>query len=168
MSVASRLLIGVLIAFSRPADRQIGYLWTFEELKTKADLVVIAEFVATEETGRQTEHPELRPAFPVVELRTEFKVLAILKSDPSAPPSGSDGRIRVKHYRIDGERWRRLHPAPQGGPPPGLVNAGSALNFRESKGPYLLFLASRSGGVIEPLSGHTFPTDSVYLLGHLR
>jgi hypothetical protein len=50
-----------------------------------------------------------------------------------------------------------------GMPPPGLVNAGGYLAPREGRS-YLLFLTRAADGLHDPLSGHTFPTDSVLLL----
>jgi hypothetical protein len=132
--------------------------------EAKADLVAIAELRNTKDTGRQTNHPELRPAFPVVEMQSEFEILAVLKAN--APdrslPSAVGTRVRVMYYRKDWDQWRRAHP-----PQTGSVNTGSSLNFTAGEGPYLLFLAKGSNGLYEPLSGRTFPTDSVYLLRKL-
>lgn len=145
------------------ASFQVGYLWSFEELTTKADLVVIAEHVATEDAGRRTEHPNLKPGLPVMEFATAFQVLAVLKLDARAT-SLDASRVRLKHCRIDWDEWRRRNPPRPGVPPPGLVNAGSVLDFSNDAGPYLLFLRRGSGDIYEPLSGYTFPTDSVYPL----
>jgi hypothetical protein len=142
---------------------QIGYLWSFEELTSKADLVVIAESIRTEVTGRRTAHPELRPDLPVAELVTTLKVLAVLKPDPRAASAGMS-QVRLKHYRIDRNELLRRHPPQPGLPPSGLVNAGSYLDFSADTGPYLVFLTRSAGDTYEPLSGHTFPTDSVYRL----
>ena len=72
--------------------------------------------------------------------------------------------IRLLHYRIDWEEWRRQNPAKPGEPPPSVVNVGSTLDFRHRDRSYLLFLRRLADERYEPLSGHTFPTDSVYLL----
>jgi hypothetical protein len=163
MEVAVTFGVSLVAAVASLASSQIGYLWSFGELTTKADLVVIAEPGGTEDTGRHSEHPDLKPGLPVVEMATAFKVLAVLKLDTRATSSDTS-RVRLKHYRIDWDEWRRRNPPEPGLPPVGLVNAGSALDFSNDAGPYLLFLRRGSGDIYEPLSGHTFPTDSVYLL----
>ena len=151
------------IAAIAGAASQVGYLWSFEELRAKAALVVIAEPGTTKDTGRRTEHPELTPDLPVVELATPFKVLLVITPD-SRTAAGQVSSVWVKHYRIDWDEWKRRHPPQPGLPPPGLVNAGSVLDFTQDSGPYLLFLRQGVGDSYEPLSGFTFPTDSVYLL----
>jgi len=163
MGVAFSFGVSLVATVASLASFQIGYLWSFEELTAEADLVVIAERVGTDDTGRRTEHPDLKPGLPVVELATVFKVLAVLKVDTRATSSDTS-RVQLKHYRIDWDEWRRRNSPQPGIPPPGPVNAGSVLDFRNDVGPYLLFLRRGSGDIYEPVSGHTFPTDSVYLL----
>jgi hypothetical protein len=169
MRMRAAVAIGFVLAVVRAADAQIGYLWTMDELEAKADLVVIVELRDTKDTGRQTNHPGLRPALPVIEMQSEFEVLAVLKENArdKSLPSAAGSRLRVRYYRYDWDQWRRDHPPQPGLPPPGVVNTGSTLNFTAGEGPYLLFLAKGSDGLYEPLSGHTFPTDSVYLLRKL-
>ena len=135
------------------ASFQIGYLWTFEELTSKADLVVIAEPVRTEETGNRTEHPNVKPGLPVLELLTTLRVMAVLKADPRPGASGF-AEVRLKHYQIDNDEWLRRNRSQASDSPGGLVNAAS----------YLLFLTRGAADSYEPLSGHTFPTKSVYRL----
>jgi hypothetical protein len=128
---------------------QVGYLWTFDELATKADCVVIAEHIRTKDTGRRTTHPQLTPGYPVVELETALKLLAVLK--PCSQTESKVGMIvTLKHYAPDRERIEG-----------GLVNGGSALAFSAGAA-YLMFLKHSEGSVFEPLSGHTFPTTSIY------
>jgi len=131
------------------ATAQIGYLWTFEGLLSKADVVVIAECVRTDETGRRRSHPELTPALPVRELETRFQVSAVLKD---AEARATEPELHLRHYQYAAE-------ALEGG----LVNGGSWLRLEPGHS-YLLFLQRGRDGVYEPLSGHTFPADSVYEL----
>jgi hypothetical protein len=181
MRIGTAVAIGFVLAVGPAADAQLGYLWTMDELKAKADLVVIAELRDTKDTGRRTDHPKLRPAFLVIEMQSEFEVLAVLKGDaPDTFLSSAAGtRVRLRYYRHDWDQ-RRRDDTPQPGlprrssegaksglPPPGVVNTGSTLTFTAGEGPYLLFLAKGPDGVYDPLSGHTFPTDSVYLLRKL-
>jgi hypothetical protein len=164
--VAVAVLLGVMAARTN-LGAQVGYLWSFGELGAKADLVVIAEHVRTVDTTRRTDHPELRPALPVAELESAFNVLTVLKVDAAIKSAGAP-QLRLKHYRIDSEEWRRRNPPQPGLPPGGLVNAGSMLDFSNENGPYLMFLKRGEAGMYEPLSGHTVPTDSVYLLQKQR
>jgi hypothetical protein len=160
-TVAVRM--GFVAAVVGLATPQIGHLWSFDELTSKADLVVIAECERTDETGLRTTHPNLNPDVPVVELATTFRIVAVLKPDSRAA-SAATSQVGLKHYRIDQAEWRRQHPPEPGFPPPGLVNAGSDLDLRSDAGPYLLFLRRGPRDLYEPLSGFTFPTDSVYQL----
>jgi hypothetical protein len=150
---------------------QIGYQWHFGELFAKADLVVIAEHVTTNETGRLAHHPSLpspassveQPRLPTVQLTTELSVLAVLRQDGAAGVS-TQAPFRLTHYRIDWDEWRFLNPPVPGVPPPGVVNTGSVLDLSRSAGPYLLFLTRGTDGGYEPVSGHVVPTASVYML----
>jgi hypothetical protein len=169
MHMRAAMAIGVVLAMGRATNAQIGGILTMSDLEAKADVVVIAELLDTKDTGRQTNHPELRPAFPVIEMQSEFEILAVLKPNArdTSLPGAVGTRIRVMYYRHDWDRWRRDHPPEPGLPPTGVVNTGSSLNFTGDGGPYLLFLAKGSNGPYQPASGHTFPTDSVYLLRKL-
>jgi hypothetical protein len=139
----------VIAGPSASGHAQIGYLWRFDELATKADCVVIAEHIRTKDTGRRTTHPELTPGYPVVELETALKLLAVLK--PCGQTESKVGAIvTLKHYAPDRE-WIEG----------GFVNGGSVLAFTDGAA-YLMFLKHSEGSVFEPLSGHAFPTTSVY------
>jgi hypothetical protein len=66
------------------------------------------------------------------------------------------------------DRWRRENPAQPGKPPPSLVRTGDVLEFKDA-GPYLLFLVKGGHeGAFEPLTGHTWPGDSVFPIRSLR
>jgi hypothetical protein len=140
----------VLAAPSVAARGQVGHLWTFDELAVKADCVVIAEYIGTKD-GRRTMHPELTARYPVVELESDLRLLAVLK--PCAQTESKAGvTVTLKHYRPDRERIEG-----------GLLEGGSVLTFTAGAA-YLMFLKHAEGGVFEPVSGQTFPTDSVYRL----
>jgi len=78
----------------------IAPAWTFDELTSKSDLRVIAERLATRDAGIKTEFIDLRPPFPVVEMRTAFKVLSALKGTPLR------AILVLCHYRQDTDRLR--------------------------------------------------------------
>jgi hypothetical protein len=161
--ITAGLICGLVVSGSTPdAAAQIGYLWTYDELLQKAHVVVIARCLATLDTGTTASHPELSSALPSVEMHTKFRLEAILKTS-SQHPAGPGTEFRLRHFRLDMERWRREHPPEPGMPPPGLVGGISALALLEGRS-YLLFLTKRADGLYEPLSGFTFPADSVILL----
>ena len=129
----------------------------------KADLVVIARCVGTEDVG-PVRHPQLQPGFPVVEMRTPFLVRAVLKNNGAVVKA--DAEVWLRHYRRDDARWRQELKIPENAPF-AIVNAGSQVLPQRAK-TYLLFLKTGADGVYEPLSGHTFPTDSVFPIEGLR
>jgi hypothetical protein len=121
--------------------------WTFDELRSKSHLIVIAERGATRDAGAKTEFTDLRLPFPVVALNTDFKVLSVLKGTPR-------GSILLRHYRQDTDRL-----------PGAIVNAPLGLDF--SRGPttvYLLFLKRESDDLYAPTSGQVFPEFSILAL----
>ena len=122
--------------------------WTFDELRSKSDLIVIAERVVTRDAGFKTEFTDLRPPFPVVELNTDFKVLSALKGTPLR------AIVVLRHYRQDTDRL----PGP-------VLNAPLGLNFsNEPTAVYLLFLKHQSDDLYAPTSGHVFPDFSILAL----
>jgi hypothetical protein len=145
------LVVAALVLVASMAGRgsQAAYSWTFEELTARADLVAIAQHVSTEDTGRRP-HPDLTPDTAVAEMRTELRVLQVLKgTGPNQLRPGAT--ILLRHYR-------RL-------PGAGVLNGGSTLEFGAAARPYLVFLTRQADGSYEPLSGHTFSADSIFLLG---
>jgi len=138
--------IGVLcLGFAGP---QVVHTWTFDELTAKADLVVIASHISTQDTARRRSHPELKPDLRVAELQTDLKVLQVLKADATADVRVGT-TLSLRHYSVIERSFE---------------NVGSSLRFGEPGRAYLLFLVRQPDGMYEPVSGHTFPTDSVYFL----
>jgi hypothetical protein len=126
---------------------QVGYLWTPAELVAESDTVVICEHVLTTPTGVKTNHPELQPPVPVVEVVSTLRVLAVLK--------GSSGpHVEVRHYWIDRERFGQR----------GLVNTGRELRFDERRQTYLAFLVRTADGLYTLATGFRFPTTSMQRL----
>jgi hypothetical protein len=126
----------------------IAHPWTFDELRAKSDLIVIAERIATRDAGIKTEFTDVRPPFPVVELNTDFKVLSVLKGTPLR------ATLVLRHYRQDTDRL----PGP-------VLNAPLGLDF--SRGPttvYLLFLKRESDDLYAPTSAQVFPEFSILAL----
>ena len=160
--VTSGLICGLVFGSTPDAAAQIGYLWTYDELLQRAHVVVIARCLATLDTGSQLSHPGLAPGLPIVEMHTRFQLEAILKT-AGQNPAGLGREFRLRHFRLDMERWRRDHPPEPGMPPRGLLGGLGGLALLEGRS-YLLFLTKPADGLYEPLSGFTFPTESVLLL----
>lgn len=142
----------LLSGLSQPATAQVSYLWSFEERVSEADLVVIAAKVGTWDTGHRTTITELTPPFPVIEVQTEFKILAVVKGS-----AGSD-TLRLRHYRWDADRLA----------PGGVINGPRPLNLTltgvDPRAGFLLFLKRDIDGVFVPISGQASPEDSVFVL----
>jgi hypothetical protein len=126
---------------------QIGYAWTFSELVSRSDVVVIAAWVRTTDTGIKTAVTEnISPGLPSVEMNTDFKVLTVFKGHESL------SSITLIHYRLDMDRIKS-----------GCINCGTHLDFEN--GPvHLLFLKQDPGGRFRPTSGQVFPDSSVMVL----
>jgi hypothetical protein len=132
-----------------PVSAQPFYLWTFAELDDKSDVVVIASWVGTTDTGIKTEITDLSPGLPVVEMNAEFKVLLIFKGTvPSGP-------VTLLHYRLDPDRM---------GGGGGCGNCGTQLDFSKGPSVYLLFLKHDPDNRYQPTSGQVFPDHSVMAL----
>jgi hypothetical protein len=137
----------VVSVISGAARAQTREAWTFDQLTAKADCVVIGEVVTTKEIARIA-HPDLK--YPSVQFDTEFKVLTTLKSCGSAGTAG--GVVHLKYYAPDFERLQQ-----------GVINSDSVLNLADGH-VHLLFLKAIGGTEYEPITGHTWPTISVYPL----
>ena len=150
MATFKLFLCAVLIAFVAPvsgATFQIGYAWTFGELASKSDVVIVATPVRTSDSGTKTDITVLQ-GLPVVEMDTEFKLLLVLKG--IVPDE-----FVLRHYRLDKENMKGA-----------CINCGTQLDFASADEPraYLLFLKSNPDGRYEPTSGQLFPTHSVLLI----
>jgi len=143
-----RVLAAALTFAAAAAGGRAQHVWTFDELTAKADLVVIASHISSQDTGRRRTHPELKGDVRAVEMRTELRVLQVLKGDPTGVVR-TGATVALRHYMVI--RQDRF-------------NLGSVLRFGEPGHPYMLFLVREPDGVYEPVSGQIFPTDSVYLL----
>jgi hypothetical protein len=161
---AACLLAGVILQPCTVGDAQVGYLWTATELHAKAQVVAVVEVAAVGETGRRTAHPTLQPRLPVIELETRLRVLTLFKA-PVSMESSALQTLTLVFLRLDIGQCRHEQQSPLGAPPPSLMNAGSQLHLETGAGhQYLVYLSRRADGRCEPLSGHTFPTDSVFRL----
>jgi hypothetical protein len=164
MRNALYLVIGLLLLRAESAA-QVGYLWSFDELTARSEVVVIATPGRTQDTGIRIELSDLRPPLPVVELNTEFTILSTLKGNVSG------ATLVLRHYRLDTDRIRG-----------GCPNCGSQLDFTTSGRmaiscragdesaqlptpcQYILFLKRDATGVFIPTSGQVSPGDSILMV----
>ena len=150
MRIPTIALLSMLAVARAVEAQQVAAVWPFEQLTAQADLVVIAEYMRTEDTGRRTTPPEAKSGVAVEEFRTHFTILQVLKDDGTGRIR-TGGTLALRHYaQADGQV---------------IVNAGASLAFPNLDRPYLLFL-KRVDDAYEPLSGER-PTASVFLLSSL-
>jgi hypothetical protein len=56
-AIAFPMLLGALLLWQTAlASAQLAYLWSFDELRTKSDVVVIGAWISTVDTGVRTEN----------------------------------------------------------------------------------------------------------------
>jgi hypothetical protein len=156
MQSAAWVLAALFVGCS-PACAQARELQGYPELMQKSDLVAIAECQGASDTGARYGHPDLEhanPAVPVQEWRATLRVTVVLKAYPM---TGVGSTIGFSYLRFDDEKWRKEDSTR------GVINGGWYVVVKPGES-YLLFLKAREFGVYEPVTGHLFPNDSVYLL----
>jgi hypothetical protein len=132
------LVVAILVglAFHRSVSARLMQSWSYQELFTKSDVVVIAKpRAATRDT---TERSTLRDiAVPVIGVATEFQTLLVLKGRTRE-------RFSLHHYRLRE-------------PDLAFVNGPSLISFDPKKDHrrYLLFLVRESDGRFAPVAGQT-------------
>jgi hypothetical protein len=113
--------------------------WTYEELFSKSDFVVIAEPIsATRDTDERTNLEGIAPPTPVIGVATDFKTLLVLKGQ-------KQDRFVLHHYRL-------------AKPDVPLINGPQLVTFGATEYPvYLLFLVRERDGRFAPVDGQTDP-----------
>ena len=84
----------LIIATTILAEARISKYWSDQEIYDKADLVVIARPVSTQETNEQTVLPDIAPHVQVIGLSTIFDVRAVMKGDRDLKS------LILHHYRL--------------------------------------------------------------------
>jgi hypothetical protein len=142
------LSVAALLLCPTVGEGRLSYPWTFDELKAKSDVVVIAEKLSTRETGLKTFLYDIQPPFPVVELNTQFNMLTLLKGSVEAKA------FLLRHYRTDTELMSGR-----------VVNGPVFLDFsRGPTGVYLLFLTRETDDLYAATSGQVDPDQSAFAL----
>ena len=123
-------------------------VWTYDELKTNATLIVIATPVLVMITGERTNLAGSHVEGTGVE--TSFSVLAVFKGDYGT-------NVLVLHHYTVGQRGRN-----------GSIFSDSdprLVSFEpKDKKRYLMFLKKEADGRYIPVSGQYDPVDSIELL----
>jgi hypothetical protein len=140
------LLVGSSTLYGRPTQ-----IWTYEQLKREADVVVIADALTTEELQEEIDLPNIfvrddagqQHPLRAIGLNTTLTVQTVFKGEIEEPT------IVVHHFR------RKIQPTAE-------VNGPMLIHFdTKSPGQYLLFLKRAMDGRYEPVSGRIDPFWSV-------
>ena len=138
-----RLFIGILLVFLSvvPCGARVAKIWSCDEMREAADLIVIAKPDKSELTAAKLDG--YRDALGT---NTTFGVQSTLKGT-------LNGKLVVQHYVF----------AKGGVIPP---NAPSFVAFPtgEKSATYLLFLKKTADGTYEPVTGQIDPIDSCFIL----
>jgi hypothetical protein len=137
---AAILAVALSIALGDFASAQLMYAWTYDELFSKSDFVVIAEPIsATHGTDERSILPELDPSVPAIGVLTDLKTLLVLKGQ-------KQDRFVLHHYRLPESDVAIIN-----GPLLVKFNPGSERHE------YLLFLVRERDGRFAPVGGQAYP-----------
>jgi hypothetical protein len=157
-AIASIFLLAAVTPSS--SDAIIIHAWTFEELATVSDEVLVVQRLAARDTARRVSWPlpgsrfKAEPPLEAAEWEADLRVLLQLKgsTDPKIP-LGS--KVRLRYYRVDTGGRGMIN-----GPPP-------EIDFAADKGSYYLMFLRRVGAdLFEPASKDDTPIDSIFSLQH--
>jgi hypothetical protein len=143
-NLATILAVALSVALGDFVSARLMYDWTYEELFSKSDFVVIAEPIsATHDKDERTILPELEPSVPAIGVVTDFQTLRVLKGQ-------KHDRFVLHHYRLPESDVA-------------IINGPVLVAF--NPGPhdhraYLLFLVRERDGRFAPVSGQTDPGAS--------
>jgi len=136
------------------ARAEVAPNWTYSQLLEKSDVVVIARYVATEKTGKES----LYKTVPQYEVCSTFEILGRVKGE-------TRNQIRVCHYLTskdvrfsDGPYLVDFHEP--------KLQAGKAQAVGGSS--FMLFLKKNAEGRFTFTSGPLQPGQSAQALMHLR
>ena len=137
-NLATILAVVLSIAFGNLVSAQLMYAWTYEELFSKSDFVVIAEPIsATHDTDERTTLPELDPSVSAIGVVTDFKTLLVLKGQ-------KQDRFVLHHYRLPESDVA-------------IINGPVLVKFNPGHHEYLLFLVRERDGRFAPVAGQADP-----------
>jgi hypothetical protein len=135
--VNSVLCAFLLFNAFQAADARFVTAWTYDEMFAKSDLVIIARFKSSKDTGERSTLNDISPPSSVIGVVSEFETLFTFKGSKSVRS------FRLHHYRLD-------EPESSNGPALITVPANRHPTF-------LLFLVKEQGGNYAPVTGQTDP-----------
>lgn len=147
------LAVLVVIGFVLPAHARLLPDWSYDRLLKEADVVVIAEATAVEDTGEATQVNPWKVDF--VGVSTKFAVKTVLKGKVDGDT------LKVLHYRLKPDVLVENGPLLVAFRLKGVDVQTKTSKVNLGKPHYLLFLKKRKDGRFEPLSGPVDPALSV-------
>ena len=136
--LATTLTVALSLALGDFLSARLMYDWTYEELFSKSDFVVIAEPIsATHDTDERTNLPELAPSTPAIGVVTDFQTVLVLKGQ-------KQDRFVLHHYRLPDSDVA-------------IINGPVLVKFNPGHHEYLLFLVRERDGRFAPVGGQTDP-----------
>ena len=136
--LATILTVALSLALVDFVSARLMYDWTYEELFSKSDFVVIAEPIsATHDTDERTNLPELAPSTPAIGVVTDFQTLLVLKGQ-------KQDRFVLHHYRLPDSDVA-------------IINGPVLVKFNPGHHEYLLFLVRERDGRFAPVGGQPDP-----------
>src|SRR6267142_5794981 len=130
--LATTLTVALSLALGDFLSARLMYDWTYEELFSKSDFVVIAEPIsATHDTDERTNLPELAPSTPAIGVVTDFQTVLVLKGQ-------KQDRFVLHHYRLPDSDVA-------------IINGPVLVKFNPGHHEYLLFLVRERDGRFAPV-----------------
>lgn len=136
-----RILLSLLLALIIPQLllARIVKTWTYREMLDQSDLVIIATFESTKDTGERHTLEDIIPPIEGIGVESEFETRIVLKGDKTIR------NFRLHHYRIE-------HPER-------MANGPRLIDIESGKNPtFLLFLVREADGRYAPVTSQTDPT----------
>jgi hypothetical protein len=136
------LALALLLAVPLVAVGRIRPIWTYELMRERSDLVVIAKPVSSTPTEEKISLPDLSPATRVVGVETRFEVRLVLKGSPKTK------NVCLDHYALENPADSKVRGAPH------------LVTFDPKQQPpacYLMFLKQVSAGRYVPVTGQIDP-----------
>ena len=132
-----RIILLLLLTFNLPGllTARIIESWTYQEMFDKADLVVIARTVSTNDTDERSALLDLK----VIGVISEFKSLLVLKGSQNVTT------FQLHHYRLQSESDENV------------VNGPDLVRITRPRQSFLLFLIKEKDKRYAPVGGQTDP-----------
>lgn len=147
------LFVGLILTWLCPVQAGPTRPWPQEDLKRKADLIVIGTVRSTHDIGGHTGKPGLS-----VPVETRFDIESVLKG-----PTGVKSVI-VRHERLS-ERFANGYIINKDGSRTILIDPLTFIVFHPRKRVrYLMYLTRRADGAYVPVTGQYDPNYSFFQL----